>query len=523
MPGSLSISQERDVLDHVGVVLALVPAMFLFGFNATFVDTPRILVVSELSSDRYRIQWVSGATLLGGVIGMAMIVWLIEHLGTRMCFQIGLLIYAASSLGGSLANSIDVLVLTRFFQNWGNGMAITTVLILLWREFPQHRDLGLALFAFGVYSGRILGPTFTAWLVNHDDWRSVFRFTAAVAGVLFLISWWALAPNEPPQQHHGHFDFIGLGLLVGWVVCLAIGLFRFQLWGWQHANETLVVAALGLLFFLGFLWRQFAAQNPLLELRMFGRHYFAMSVIIKALFDGQFFTVIAILIRYMVITRDYPRPTASAVFLPGVAAMVATLAFSACFGNRNNRKLRLIIGLFGMTVATWQLTRVDLFTEKEWVSIVFAVWAGAAGLVASPVITIAEHNLQPHEIVRSLSIKNFALLLPGLLFGGIIRIATERAGDAYFDVLRQTIQPNRTPVDDVSAGLADWIASTHGSEPGAAVVQASQVLGRYIRDTASVYADQTAFGWLTVTGAVAFILSLFIRKLPPDAPGPKWG
>jgi DHA2 family multidrug resistance protein len=203
--------------------------------------------------------------------------------------------------------------------------------------------------------------------------------------------------------------------------------------------------------------------------------------------------------------------------------MAMTLAFSACFGNRENRKLRLIIGLFGMTVATWQLTRIDLFTEKEWVSIVFAVWAGSAGLVASPVICISEHNLQPNEIVKSLSIRNLALLLPGLICGGFIEITTERAGDAYFDVLRQTIQPNRIPVDDVSVGLADWIASNHGSEPDVAMVQTSQVLSRYIRVTASVYADQTAFGWLSIMGALAFVLSLFLWKLPPEAPGSRRG
>lgn len=517
------VSTGRDLLDHAGVVLSIVPAMLLAGITSTLTELPRIFVVSELASDRYRFQWVTGGTLVGGVIGMSSLGWLAGHIGLRHCYQIGLILYAAGSGAASLANGTDVLAVARFVQSWGNGMVATTVLALLWREFPAHRDLGIAVFAFGIYFGRITGPSVSAWLVNHDNWRSVFYVTTLAAGGTLFVAWRALRPDAPRQEPPDRFDFPGLGLLVGWVVCLTVGLYRFQLWGWHQANETMGVVVLGAILFAAFLWRQFTAAQPLLELRLFGRHHFAMGVVIKALIDGQFFAVLGILTRYMVVTRDYPRAETGAVLLPSVVAMAATLGVTAHFGTRNTRKLRLLIGLFGMTVATWQLTRIDLFTDKGWVSLVVAVWAGAVGLVASPVICIAQDNLRPEEIANSASIKNLGLVLPGTVCGGLIAIVSERAGDAHFDTLRQTLQPNRMPVGDVTAGLADWIASVHGSALDAATTQASQVLGRYVRATASVYADQAAFGWLTVIAAAAFVLALFLRRLPPEAPGPRRG
>ncbi|QJW96288.1 MFS transporter [Frigoriglobus tundricola] len=521
-PGS-ALSPGRDFLNHAGVVFAIVPAMVLAGITSTFTELPRIFVVSELASDRYRFQWVTGATLVGGVVGMSSLGWLAGHIGLRQCFLIGLFLYSAGSAGASQADGTDALAAARFVQSWGNGMVATTVLALLWREFPQHRDLGIAVFAFGIYFGRIVGPSVSSWLVNHDTWRSVFYFSAAAGAVTHFIAWRTLRPDAPPREPPGAFDFPGLGLLVGWVICLVIGLYRFQLWGWQRANETLVVLALGLGLFGAFLWEQFRVRRPLLELRLFDRHHFAMGVTIKALIDGQFFAVLAILTRYMAITRDYPRATTGAVLLPAVAAMAVALVVTARFGTRGNRKVRLLIGLVGMTVATWQLGRIDLFTDKEWVGLVAAAWAAAVGIVASPVICIAQDNLRPDEIANSASIKNLGLVLPGAVVGGLIAIASERAGDAYFDSLRQTVQVNRTPVGDVSAGLADWIARTHGSAPAAANTQAAQVLGRYVRATASVYADQTAFGWLTIIGATTVLITCFLRKLPPEAPGPKWG
>lgn len=522
-PPAPELSPGRDFFDHLGVVAAIIPAMLLAGITSTFTDLPRIFAVSELASDRYRFQWVTGATLVGGVTGMSIIGWWAGHFGLRRCFLVGLSLYVIGSAGAALADGIDTLAAARFVQSWGNGMAATTVLALMWREFPRHRDLGIAVFAFGIYFGRISGPSISSWLVNHDNWRSVFYFTTtAAAGTLFA-AWRALRPDAPLREPPGRFDWSGLGLLVGWVICLTVGLYRFQLWGWQRANETLVVLGIGLALFGAFLTQQCTSRRPLLELKLFGRHHFAMGVAIKALIDGQFFAVLGILTRYMAVTRDYPRPTTGAVLLPAVGAMAATLVVTALFGTRENRKFRLVIGVVAMTAATWQFTRLDLFTEKEWVAAVVAVWAGAVGLVASPVICIAQENLRPDEIANSASIKNLGLVLPGVVCGGLIAIASERAGDRYFDALRQTVQTNRMPIGDVSAGLADWIARTHGSAPDAAGLQASQVIGRYIRATASVYADQTAFGWLTVIGVVTVLLALSLRKLPPEAPGPRRG
>jgi MFS family permease len=388
---------------------------------------------------------------------------------------------------------------------------------------PHHRDAGFAIYAFCIYTGRIIGPTLSSWLVNHDDWRSVAYFAAVGAASTLFVSWWSFRPDVPPQPASGEFDFLGLGLLVAWVINLIIGLYRFQLWGWQSANETLVVTALGLGLFGAFIWQQLTCRRPLLALRLFGRHHFAMGVVIKALIDGQFFAVLGILTRYMVVTRDYPRLTAGLVLLPAVAAMAVSQLYTARFGTRDNRKRRLLFGTFVVTIATWQLTRIDLFTDKEWVSLVVAIWAGAVGLIASPVICMSLDNLGPEETANSSSIKNLARVLPGAICGGVIGIASERAGDTYFDALRQTIQINRIPVGDVSAGLVDWITRIHGSSPEAAGMQASQILGRYVRATASAYADQTAFGWLTMIGLLAFVFALFIRKLPPEAPGPLRG
>ncbi len=131
---------------------AVTPALILTGMNSTVTDLARPFVVSELASDRYRYQWVTGATLLGAVAGYSLIGWMRARFGLKAAWIMGLVIYTFGSLACPVTPNSEFLVLARFVQSWGSGMAVATVQAILWREFPRHRDAALSLYVVGLYS-----------------------------------------------------------------------------------------------------------------------------------------------------------------------------------------------------------------------------------------------------------------------------------------------------------------------------------------------------------------------------------
>jgi EmrB/QacA subfamily drug resistance transporter len=526
LPREASPAPDRSVWHGLQrrwwAVLVVLPALFMTGMNTTVTDLARPFVVTELSSDRYRFQWVTGATLLGMVAGMSLIRWARDRFGLKASFLAGLVLYALGSLACATAPNMEALGLARFVQSWGNGMTVTTVLAVLWREFPENEDGAMAVYVLGLYFGRIVAPSVSAFLINAPSWRSIFFANVPVGCLAAFFAARVLRPDQPRQDQRPRFDFPGLALLIAWVSCLMLGLYRFQKWGWATSPTFWLVTGLGALAFTAFLLRQFTADEPLLGLRLFAIRRFALSVIIKALADVHFFTTLGLLTRYMAVTRDYQRSTAGLVLLPAAATMATTLLLTAQYGTRRSRKPRLVVGLIGMAVMAWQMSGFDLFTDKRWIALVVAAWGLFAGLIASPLICISQEDMDAQQVAASASIKNLGLTLPASVGGSLFSILTERRADAHFDALRQTLTHNRPPLQDVESGLVDYF-TMQGLDPAGAARQAGRVLAGYVRDTAAVYANQSAFQFLALGLAVAVVLALLLKPLPPHARGPHRG
>ena len=84
------------------------------------------------------------------------------------------------------------LVVPMFVTAVGDGLLVTSVLSLLWIEFPGRRDWSIGLYIIGLYAGRILAPVVSAFTINEPsifslrcpNSRSIFaRITALVARI----------------------------------------------------------------------------------------------------------------------------------------------------------------------------------------------------------------------------------------------------------------------------------------------------------------------------------------------------
>lgn len=505
------------------VFLAMMPTLLICGMNSTFTDLARPFAMSELSSDRYRYQWVPGCTLLGSVAGMAMIAWCRNHFGLKNSYIAGLAIFTVGSLACGMAPNVEMLGAARFVQGWGNGMVVTTVLALFWREFPDHRDGAVAAYVLGLYFGRIVAPVVAAYLINSISWRSLFHFLTPITGVCAVLNHHLLRDDEPRDEPLEPFDWEGLILLLGFVTCLELGLFRFQKWGWWTSNEFLAVSASGTLLLAWFLAHEWTTAHPLLDLRLFRIRRFALAVVIKAMCDMTFFSVLSLLVTYMAVTRDYERLHTGLVLLPGVVSMSTALALTSWLGKRSDRKLRLLLGIAGLIWGTWMLSSIDLYTDKFWTSLYVALWAASAGFVASPLICISQEEMTPSQIASSSGIKNLMLALPAFIGGNVAAIFIERRGDAHFDSMRQSMTPNRPPTDDVLRRLIDDF-TLHGLDPVEAAGQARRLLGAYAKAYATVYAYQSVLQMIALVMFGALFLALLLKPLPPHAPaGPDRG
>lgn len=496
------------------LVATILPSLTLMGLNSTIIDIPKLVMVPELDSDQYRFQWTVGASLLGAMLGMALLRWLRDRFGLKTIYVSGMLIYTVGLVGCGLAWDVPSMTPFRFIQGFGEGMVVSNTLATMWREFPVQKDLAMAFYGIGLYFGKVIAPSLGAFLTDYPNWHWVFLGPAPLALLTFILSWWILLPDKPVDVTPGPFDFLGLWLMVIWVVALIVCLFRGQKWGWTTSPPWAVLFVVFLFSFTAWVARETISDERLIDLRLFRRRTFIVTMIVKSLYVVNMYAVISVLGDYMVTLRGYPRTTTGLVMLPGALVMGVTLILSGLIWRQAARIPRILIGLVGMTVLTWQLSVIDLYTDKWWIAALFTGWGAATGLVISPLLVLASEGLTQPEIVSSAALKNMVRIMPGTFASILIGTLITRRSDAYFDYLRQDITHNRAVAENVTGTLLDYL-TTKGSSGVELHQQASHVIGAYIHADAGAFASQTALQYLAILTAVASLLALLLR--PPHA------
>jgi EmrB/QacA subfamily drug resistance transporter len=503
------------------LLLAVLPGLALTMLHSTVLDLPRADVVAALDSDRYRIQWLTGAYTLGSAVGMGLTAYIGGRLGLRLAYLLAVVLF--SGAGGACAGVSEVLWMAplRLVQGLGTGLLISTGMVLLWRAFRVHKELAMALYGMGVFlsalAGAPLGGLLTAWY----SWRLLFALNLPLGVLVGLLAWWALPPDRPAGRAGAPFDWLGLGLLACCVVTLSVVLDLGQYWGWLTSPffvpwlSGLVVSVAALVAWG--LW----APSPLINLRPLAVRHFTLGLGIKVAVTVNLYVLVGLLSGYMIGLRGYQWGQGSLVLLAALAGMSVALPAGTLWGTDGNRKARMFLGLALMALATGLLSVLDLYTARGWQAVHLAIWGAGAGLVVGPALLTTFEGLSTEQALRTAGVFNILRSLPVLVAAGTLGTLLTRQADAQFDVLRQTIRYNRPVVTRTLRGSEKYLL-LQGSNRALAGKQAHAALGQWVHANARAFALQGVLRLLALVPAAGLVLVLLVH-VPAGATRPPRG
>jgi DHA2 family multidrug resistance protein len=495
---------------HWRFLLAVLPGLVVTALHSTMLVVPKADFIDALDSDRYRVQWITGAYILGSAAGMAMTGFLGSRFGLRRAFLVGL---ACFTLGAVVCGGISTVIWmtpVRLLQGFGNGLVISVGMVLFWRAFSHDEGLAMALYGMAMYLPAVAGASVGGLLTALLSWRLMFFLLFPAGCLAGLAAWWLLPHDEPAEERPAGFDLLGFALLVSWIVTMSVVLDMGQYWGWLASPEFVPWFAGFLVCFSFFVaWGVFA-PNPLINLRALAVPNFALGVGIKVLFTINLEVLVRLLAGYMVNLRGYQWWQASLVIAPALATMLAGLITGLLLGTNRNRKVRLALGLLLMTGGTALLASVDLYTAKELQAAYVAVWGAGAGLVVGPALLTAFEGLTTEQTLRTAGIFNILRSLPAFAVGAILTVLLTRQTDAQFDVLRQNIRYNR-PIVEEAYHRPERHYTDRGSPQAVVGKQAQATLGKWVHANSRVFALQGIFQYLALVPAAGLVLVLLIR------------
>lgn len=519
------------------LLLAVAAGVMLAMLHTNMLALPRADFIDALDSDRYRIQWITGAYLLGSAIGMALTRTLGGLLGMRRAFLLGLAGFTiCGGLCAAVSTVIDLAPL-RLVQGMGNGLIVSVGMAILWRAFSNNsepdasardtvqiladasgsdgRALAMATYGIAIFVPAMVGTSLGGLLTAWQSWRWIFLMLLPLGLGAFLLAWHWLPRDEPDKPHAPAFDFIGLGLLLAWIATMSVVLDMGQYWGWLASPRFLpwfvgFVAAFG-----GFIAWGLLAAYPLTNLRVLAIRSFAVGVGIEVLLTINLEVLVKLLAGYMVNLRGYQWWQGALVIAPAAVTLSTTIIASLLIGTHANRRLRMVIGLAVMTLATATLSVVDLYTAKGWQAMVMACWGAGAGLVVVPAFLTAFEGLSTEETLRTAGVFNILRALPAFAVGATLATLLTQHTDAQFDTLRQNIRYNR-PVVAESYRSFDRHFAARGSPGTLAERQSHAALERWVHANARAFAFQTIFGYLALVPAAGSLLVLCVpsRRAP---------
>jgi DHA2 family multidrug resistance protein len=498
----------------VGVMLAT----FMEVLDTSIANIALPHIAGSMSATPEEATWVLTSYLVSNAIILPMTGWLSNYFGRKRLLILCIGIFTATSALCGAAPTLTTLVIARILQGVGGGAMVPIAQAVLLESFPpQKRGVAMAAFAQGVVVAPILGPTLGGWITDNFSWRWIF-YVNLPFGILaaFMAQWLVEDPPYIKRNKHATIDFIGFGVLCVWLAALQITLDKGQEDDWLGAvwiRWTLVISVLAL---IAFLVREFTAEHPLVDLRVFKNRNFAVGVFLMTVLAGILYGTTAELPLFMQTLMGYPALQSGLTQSPrGVAAFITTFMVGRLVGKIPNRYL-LCFGFCLLAYSAWMLSSINLQVSAA--SVIFpSVLNGIAiSFIFVPLTTTTMGYLAQNQIGNASGLYNLMRNLGGSI--GIAFVTTMLArGAQKHEALMVEHMTSTDPGFTQQLALAKH-ALARQTDPVTATDQAYSVLYQTLDAQAHLWAfvDNFRFFCLLALACIPLVF-LFKRVSRPAA------
>jgi EmrB/QacA subfamily drug resistance transporter len=194
-------------------VAAVCIGAFMGQLDASIVSLALPTLRSDFHSSLATVSWVGQAYLLVLVAMLPVVGRLADHLGRKLLYTYGFVVFALGSLACALAPDLAVLIACRAMQGIGAAMlqAISVAIVVGVAPWGKRgRALGIQGGAQAL--GLALGPAVGGLLIGIGGWRGIF-WVNVIVGVLGAALGWALIPRSQNLAPATRFDWAGLATL----------------------------------------------------------------------------------------------------------------------------------------------------------------------------------------------------------------------------------------------------------------------------------------------------------------------
>jgi DHA2 family multidrug resistance protein len=494
----------------IAFAVTLASVMELVDTSIVNVAIPHMM--GNLGATLEEIAWVSTGYIVANVIVLPMTSFFSDTFGRRNYYTGSIGLFTIASFFCGHANSLDALVFWRVVQGIGGGALIATAQAILFDVFPrEERGTSTAIFGIGVMVGPLLGPTLGGWITANYSWPWIFYVNLPIGIVAAVLCWqYVPEPSVQVQRSDSGIDWSGIGFLALGIGSLQIMLERGQSKDWFSSQEITIEAILAAVGLVAFVWRELAAEHPMVDIRILKNRQLATGVTFGLILGFALYASVFAFPVFLQALLGYSAWDTGMVMFPGAIASALTMGLVGRFMQKVDARPLVVAGVL---LYLWSMTMHWHFTMAIGLhdTLLPIILRGIAmGLVFVPLTGLTVAEIKPQQMAQGTGLFNLSRQL-----GGSLGIAASATLITRFTArARDGLLPHLDPADP---NVRAWLGQVTGamSRLGASLPQAQarayQILSYKLQQQASLLAYDKIYLTMGVVFVCALPLLLLFR------------
>ncbi|MGW4842715.1 MFS transporter [Nocardia brasiliensis] len=446
----------------IWTLVGVAVATFMLMLDLTVVNVALPDIRTAFDSSFSSLQWILDAYALGLAAILLAAGSLADRIGRRKVFNIGMVVFAVSSLVCGIAPNVEVLVVARFVQGLGGAILFAVGPALLGHEF-RGKDRGMAFGVFGAVTGLAIafGPLIGGGLTETAGWRWIFLINVPLA--IGALAAGMLKMRESRSYATPPVDWLGMATFSTGLFFLVLGLLRGQEDGWASARIILcfVIAALLL---TGFARVQITRRGAaMFDLNLFRNNTFGGLSVVTALCAFTVMPALFLLISYVQNQLGYSALASGIRFLP--LTLLLFVAAAVAGGLVTKLAPAVLVGTSQLLIAAGLAAVALTDVDSGWTALIPAmILIGLGmGMFSPPRAALSIAVTIPDKAGMASGV-NETFQQAGLAIGiaAVGAFFQNRVDDAFTDS-----ETARTALGDKASEVADVIAAGGGAQVAA--------------------------------------------------------
>ena len=421
------------------ILISVSMGAMLHSMATTSVSVVLPQLQGSLSATPDQISWVITIAVIGSVIATPLSGWLVNRLGWRRVMLISSVGFSISTLLCASTESLESMLVYRFFQGGFGAPMIPVAQAILLATFPDSdRSWSQSVHGIATVLGQAVAPVIGAYFAATYDWRYAFLFLIPLAITsIVMTAIWVPAGGKRRATQLDWTAFIALSVSI---TAFQLALDRGERLYWFESTLIVTYSLIAVLGFAVFLIRTLSHQNPFIDLTLFKNREFAIGTVVIILFGAISFLPNFLYPVILGNLQGYPETTIGTIlFIRGVGLLVGF--FVVAWSGSRYPRTTLLVGFIAAGLAGIQGIFFSLDVQYHTVAAAAFAQGFGVALIWVPTVVAAFSTLSPVLLAQSSAVFHLLRQVTMSVSLAVVVGVTLRTGAITYSELSSQFNP----------------------------------------------------------------------------------